>query len=150
VLKLALAATDTPIQETSESQTMSSDNAARAEPSNRRRRAPRYRVRLPVRLRTGQDSGSGVVVDMSVRGARIDESDVCPRCGTPVVLNLYLAPCSEPVPVVAEVVRQESPRGLAVEFRPLDPATLRFMGIVLTKLGLPLQGRPIDRRSRLN
>jgi hypothetical protein len=87
---------------------------------------------------------------MSVRGAKIDDSDVCPSCGTPMLLNLYLAPRSEPVPVVGEVVRQEPPRTIAVEFRPLDPATLRFMGIVLTTLGLPIRGLAEDRRSLPN
>ena len=150
MLKLVLQTTDTPIQETLGPGTMSVDKSARAKSSMPRRRAPRYRVRLPVRLRTGLDSGTGVVVDMSVLGARIDESEVCPSCGTALLLNLYLAPDSDPVPVVGEVVRRELPRGLAVEFRPLDAEMLRFVGVVLTTLGLPLQVRPIERRSRLN
>jgi hypothetical protein len=84
---------------------------------------------------------------MSARGARIDHADLCPACGTPLLLNLYLAPDSDPVPVVGEVVSLDQPGALAVEFRPLDPASLRFMSIVLTTLGQPVSGRLEDRKN---
>ena len=117
----------------------------RTEAAVPRRRAPRYRVRLPVRFRTGDDAGKGVVVSMSARGGKIESADVAPDQGTPVVLNVYLAPASEPLRVVGEVVGQRHQDGFAVEFRVLDPATLRFIGIVLSQLGVPVPGRAEDR-----
>jgi hypothetical protein len=80
-------------------------------------RAVRSAVKVPAEFIGGGVSGSGRIANLSISGARIEESDERPEVGTPLVVQLFPLPGVVPLHVFAEVVRATETGGFAVRFR---------------------------------
>ena len=78
-----------------------------------RRVAPRYIVRIPVRLRVGSSELDGAIVDLSDSGARVECKVPRLAPGTSLALELRWFESSERVGLLAKFVR-ETPAGCAI------------------------------------
>ena len=86
--------------------------------------------RIPIRLAVvysfGRIEGDGVLADISYSGALIEDANMEPEIGAPVVLYVYLKPPSAfeaatPFELVGHVTRHSS-TGFAIEYKDdLDP-----------------------------
>jgi hypothetical protein len=85
-----------------------------------RRVAPRYIVRIPVVLRVGASEVTGVIVDVSDSGARVECKSMRLAPGSSVALELRWLKTSEPIAMLAKFVR-ETPAGCALRFVDPDP-----------------------------
>jgi hypothetical protein len=84
-----------------------------------RRRAPRVEAPSPVYFTAGRQEGVGVLADLSLTGARIEDASPRLRPGAATTLLLELRQDSFTVEVPGRVVR-ETETGFAIEFS-LDP-----------------------------
>lgn len=93
-----------------------------------RRVAPRYIVRIPVRLRIGSTELDGAIVDLSDSGARVECKMPRLAPGTSLALELRWFQASERVGLLAKFVR-ETPAGCAIRFVDPDPFLRLFVKI---------------------
>ncbi len=71
--------------------------------------------------------GSGILVDISLSGARLEDTEVQPKIGSAVRADVYAyASANDPVRLVGEVVRH-TPRGFALQFTSVDEAVRRLV-----------------------
>ena len=71
--------------------------------------------------------GSGTLVDISLSGARLEDTEVQPKIGSAVRADVYAyASANDPVRLVGEVVRH-TPRGFALQFTSVDEAVRRLV-----------------------
>ena len=71
--------------------------------------------------------GSGTLVDISLSGARLEDTEVQPKIGSAVRADAYAyASANDPVRLVGEVVRH-TPRGFALQFTSVDEAVRRLV-----------------------
>ncbi len=85
-----------------------------------RRVAPRYIVRIPVVLRVGTSEWEGSLVDISDSGVRAECKSMRLAPGTSVSLELRWLKTSDPITMLAKLVR-ETPAGCALRFVDPDP-----------------------------
>ncbi len=71
--------------------------------------------------------GSGTLVDISLSGARLEDTEVQPKIGSAVRADVYAyASANDPVRLVGEVVRH-TPRGFALQFTSVAEAVRRLV-----------------------
>ena len=96
------------------------------------RRDNRVAIRLVAHYDIGRMAGTGMLANISYSGALIEDANMEPEVGTPVVLYVYLKPPSAfgaatPFELAGDVVRQ-TPNGFAIEFKDrLDPDVRRMV-----------------------
>ena len=79
-----------------------------------RRKHPRFRTRFDALCSSGREEGTGVLVDISYSGARLEQSSLQPPVGTKVHLYVFVQPVS-PFELVGSVVRS-SQEGFSIEY----------------------------------
>jgi hypothetical protein len=77
-----------------------------------KRRNPRFRTRFDALYSLGREEGSGVLVDLSYSGARLENATVAPEPGTKVRLFIFIQPI-QPFELIGHVVRHTE-NGFAV------------------------------------
>ena len=95
------------------------------DPTADKRRSGRVRARFDALYSSGQREGAGVLIDISYRGARIEDSSIRPEIGTTVRIYVFVQPVS-PFELVGSVVRH-SDTGFAIEYKDLDPEVRRLV-----------------------
>ncbi len=106
----------------------------RSEMRRERRVAARYHALLPVKFRCDSVVSEGILVDVSLVGARIEGVDRRPPPGKRLDLVLRLAASDRLVEVPVEVIRHTETRGFAVRFCESDVRVLRILRMLLHRL----------------
>ncbi len=71
--------------------------------------------------------GSGTLVDISLSGARLEDTELQPKIGSAVSADVYAyGSANSPVRLVGEVVRHTE-RGFALQFTSVDAAVRRLV-----------------------
>ena len=83
-----------------------------------KRRNPRFRTRFDALYSLGREEGSGVLVDLSYSGARLENATLAPEPGTKVRLYVFVQPI-QPFELIGHVVRHTE-NGFAIEVDVLD------------------------------
>ena len=84
------------------------------DPQNRRR-VPRIQTRFEAMHASDRQSGSGVLTDLSDRGARLERTTAMPRLGTQVQIRALVPGHTEPLDLAGRVTRFTGD-GFAIEF----------------------------------
>jgi hypothetical protein len=98
--------------------------------------APRFALTLPVAVEFGSLCDAGVLSDISLSGARLEQTGLRPSVGSEVTLVFALGD-DKPFEIAARVVRPTDAGGYAVQFEALDPrfkAALAQAALLLGKL----------------
>ena len=90
-----------------------------------KRRDPRFRTRFDALYSSGCDEGSGVLVDLSYSGARLENTTLMPQSGTKVRLYVFIQPI-QPFELVGHVVRHTE-EGFAIEVDVSDAEIQRLV-----------------------
>ena len=90
-----------------------------------KRRNPRFRTRFDALYSLGREEGSGVLVDLSYSGARLENATLAPEPGTKVRLYVFVQPI-QPFELIGHVVRHAE-GGFAVEVDVLDAEVQRLV-----------------------
>jgi hypothetical protein len=90
-----------------------------------RRTHPRFQTKFDVLCSAGESEGSGILVNISRSGARLDTANVLPELGTKVRLYIFIQPVC-PFELSGEVVRCEGTT-LAIRYSNLDPEVGRLV-----------------------
>ena len=98
--------------------------------------ADRYKLRAEVRILTEDGICKGRVTDMSVSGARIEDSGPPPPEGSVLKLGFALHAEGLPIPIRADVIRHTETGGFAVSFRDLDFRTEVILSALLPQIGI--------------
>ncbi len=107
-----------------------------------RRRDNRFPLPLEVHYSFGRAEGVGVLAHISYSGALIEDTGMCPKIGTPVVLYVYLKPPSAfeaatPFELSGHVVRHSS-TGFAIEYEDIvDPDVRRMVDDAAAIVAVP-------------
>ena len=96
--------------------------------------AERYRLRVQVGILTQDGQTKGSVRDMSISGARIEDSSLLPEEGSTLRLGFAFYAHALPVPIHAKVVRRTETGGFAVEFQDVDFRTQILLRALLPKV----------------
>jgi hypothetical protein len=78
-----------------------------------KRRDPRFKTRFDALYSLEHEEGSGVLVDISYSGARLEDASQAPEPGTKVRLYVFVQPI-QPFELIGHVVRHTE-SGFAVE-----------------------------------
>jgi hypothetical protein len=117
--------------------TMLRSLSATGRPDGRPQRlAPRLELSIPVAVEFGTRCDDGTLSDISLTGARLEKTALCPAVGSQVTL-MFAIRSGRPFEIVARVVRVTETGGYAVQFEALDPAfkaALADATAVLSKL----------------
>ena len=89
-----------------------------------KRKHPRYKTRFDALCSSGREEGSGVLVDISYSGARIEESTIQPPASARVRLYVFLQPVN-PFELIGTVVRS-SRAGFSIEYE-IDSPEIRLL-----------------------
>ncbi len=102
--------------------------------ASEKREHSRTRVNIGVLCSSGIERGSGVLADISLSGALIDETSLRPRLGAPVKIRFDLAGSDSPIELVGAVVRH-TPSGFALQFATSEQIVGQLLdrGILLPK-----------------
>jgi hypothetical protein len=79
------------------------------------RKAPRFKTRFDTLCSSGRTEGSGVLVDISHSGARLEDSTLGPQVGEDVRLFVFVQPVS-PFELAGTVVRSDE-TGFSIEYK---------------------------------
>lgn len=90
-----------------------------------KRKDPRFRTRFDALYASGHDEGSGVLVDLSYSGARLEGTTMTPLSGTKVRLYVFIQPV-QPFELVGHVVRHTED-GFAIEVDISDAEVQRLV-----------------------
>ena len=119
MVKVALSMADTSVMATDSSSVRVRPATANPAPGQRPA-AERYAVSVQVGILTDDGHMCGNVRDISVSGARIEQSGFVPEPGSQVQLGFAFFAHALPVPMLARVVRHTDEGGFAVEFEKVD------------------------------
>ena len=86
------------------------------------RKHPRFKARFDTLCSTGRREGTGILIDLSYSGARLEETSFEPEVGDVICLYVFVQPVS-PFELVGQVVRC-GPGGFAIEYT-VDSAEMR-------------------------
>ena len=100
-----------------------------------RRRNARIRATFETLYSSGREEGAGALVDLSYRGALLENASFRPDLAAPVRLYVFVRPV-DPFELVGSVVRHTSD-GFAVEFEKLDPDTQSLVDDVAAIVSVP-------------
>jgi hypothetical protein len=78
------------------------------------RKHPRFKARFDTLCSFGRREGTGILVDISYSGARLEETTYSPELGSEVCLYVFVQPVS-PFELCGHVVRS-GPKGFAIEY----------------------------------
>ncbi len=109
----------------------------RTEDGKPRRVAPRFLLSIPVAVEFGTTCDDGTLCDISLSGARLENTGIRPPEGSQVNLTFALENQSKAFEVVARVVRATESGGYAVQFEAINShlkEALELAGSVLRKL----------------
>lgn len=96
--------------------------------------AERYRLRVQVGILTTDGQTVGSVRDMSITGARIEDTNAIPEEGSMLRLGFAFYAHALPVPIHGKVVRHTESGGFAVEFKDVDFRTQILLRALLPKV----------------
>jgi len=104
-----------------------------------KREHPRYLIKLPVEIRTGDNKINAITVRVSVKGL-FARSQACFRVGTPVDMDLYLTDeisCKLKgiVRYARNMVALKRQNGMGIEFTETAPKYREFMRSVEQEKG---------------
>jgi hypothetical protein len=98
--------------------------------------APRFALTIPVAVECGSLCDAGVLSDISLSGARLEQTGLRPSVGSEVTL-VFAFGDDQPFEIAARVVRPTEGGGYAVQFEALDPrfkAAMAQASVLLGKL----------------
>ena len=102
---------------------------------SQRRRNARVKTTFETLVSSGRQEGAGVLVDISYRGALLEDSSILPDLAAHVRLYVFIRPV-DPFELVGNVIRHTS-NGFAVEFEKLDPETQSLVDDVAAIVSVP-------------
>ena len=106
-----------------------------------RRRSARIKTAFETLYCSERREGAGVLVDISYRGALLEDASIRPEIGAHVRLYVFIRPV-DPFELVGSVVRCTDD-GFAVEFEKLDPESQSLVDDVAAIVSVPI---PRERR----
>ena len=109
-----------------------------------RRRCARVKIRLETLYASERQEGTGVLADLSHRGALLEDSSIQPRLGAPIRLYVLVRPVA-PFELVGNVVRHTD-GGFAVEFEKLGPDAQSLVDDAAALVSEPRHPRPQEQR----
>jgi hypothetical protein len=89
------------------------------------RKHPRFKARFDTLCSSGRKEGTGILVDVSYSGARLEETSLAPDLGTVVCLYVFVQPVS-PFELIGHVVRR-GPSSFAIEYTVDSPEVRRLV-----------------------
>lgn len=92
-----------------------------------------------------RQEGSGMLAEISHRGAALEDTSAQPRIGARVRLYVFTRPVA-PFEFIGDVVRHTK-SGFAIEFEKLDPESESFVDVTAAIAGLQSHLDPDDRVS---
>ena len=110
--------------------------------TTKKQRDNRISIRLVAHYDIGRMGGVGMLANISYSGALIEDANMEPVIGTPIVLYLYLQPTSDfeattPFKLAGNVVRHSS-TGFAIEYDDnLDPDVRRMVDDAAAVVAVP-------------
>ncbi len=93
-----------------------------------RRVAPRKQVHFLVLCRSGIRQGSAQLVDVSLTGARLESTSICPAQGMLVKIQLDSPELNAPIELKGTVVRH-TVTGFAIQFLKVTHEILKRVGV---------------------
>ena len=90
--------------------------------------APRKQVQILVLCRSGIKQGSAQLVDISLTGARLESTSICPAQGMVVKIRLDRPELDAPIELKGTVVRP-TPTGFAIQFLNVTQEILKQLGV---------------------
>lgn len=90
-----------------------------------KRRHPRFKTPFDALYSTGREEGSGVLVDISHSGARLEHASIHPPVGSKVRLYVFVQPV-RPFELAGSVVRS-SDEGFSIEYEVESPEVRRLV-----------------------
>ena len=104
--------------------------------SSDRRRNGRFLTQFEALLSNGRDEGTGILVDISLRGAAFRDATVTPPLGAVVRAYVFVNPVS-PFELSGRVVRREEGGFFAMEYEKLRPEVARLVEDVAALVAVP-------------
>jgi hypothetical protein len=105
--------------------------------------SPRIAVTIPVTVELGTSRDAGTLSDLSLSGARLENTAIRPALGSLVTLLYAPEGYTTPFEVIARVVRPTDTGGYAVQFEALDPELKHALQYAVSALSrLPSSAPP--------